>query len=147
MFSPTFRAASRGFDINYNLLDSGRAVPLAAAVYSVNSACTTAMDDIKSEESRSQEEDRSKEAEGNICFEFGALAFASDAVPVPDATTMHWANEVGKKSEGDHPGSKQEQVDRPMNEGCSERDQEQERDENAQSGNDLSVDETFLGPC
>jgi len=96
------------FGINCNFLDSGRAVPSLAAVNTVNSACTTAMNDVKSEESRCQEEDRSKEAEGDVCFELGALIFASDAVPVPDTTAVHWADEVGKKSESDHPSNEQE---------------------------------------
>jgi len=84
-------------------LNSGRAVPSATAI-DCNTAFTTAMNDINAEKGRSQEEDRRKEAKCNICFEFGALAFASDAMPVPDAATVHWANEVDKESKGNHPG-------------------------------------------
>lgn len=68
-------------------------------------------------------------------------------MPVPDATAVHGANEIGKETESDHEEGEQQEVHRPVDEATSEWEEEEEGEEDADGGDDLSVDEAFLELC
>lgn len=59
------------------------------------------MHNIKSKESRNQEEDRSQEEERKVGFEFVATATGSNAMPVPDRAAVG-SDVVCKQTKSDH---------------------------------------------
>lgn len=105
------------------------------------------MNDVESKQSRSQEENRSQETKRNIGFEFRTLAFSCDSVPVPDRSAVHWADEISEQSKSDHEQYEKDEIHRPMDKTACEREEEEQREENANCGNHFSVNEAFLGPC
>jgi len=106
-----------------------------------------AMNDIEAEEGRNKEEDGCQEEKSDIGLELRALTLSGYAVPVPDTPAIHGADKVDEKTEGNHEEDKHDKVDWPVDEGRCERDQEHESDQDAESGDDLSVDKALLIPC
>jgi len=112
-------------------LDTG-AVPAAALGVDAiditgSSASTTHNPEAKN--SRSQEEDGSKEAESNICFILITSLLASDSIPVPNASTSHTINVVCQQTECDHPEDEEDEIHRPFCEGAQEGKEEEEGEE------------------
>ena len=95
----------------------------------------------------SKEEDCRQEAKGNIRLKLRAFRFASNAVPIPDRAAVHRADVVSEKSKGDDVQNEQDEIGGPVEEGACEWEEEDQREEDADCGDDFSVDEALLGPC
>jgi len=127
-------------------LDAG-SVPAAAAGGDccIGASCA-AVHDPEAEKSRSEEEDGSQEEECDISLEFIAASTSGDAVPVPDATAVG-AVIVREETESDHEASEEEEINRPVHEACEEWEEEEQREKDANCGDDFGVDEALLVPC
>jgi hypothetical protein len=88
-------------------------------------------------------------------------------MPVPNAAAIHWAYVIYEKSEGNDVEDEEEEIGWPVEEAIGisesallfwnilgakyepggEREEEDEREENADGRNDLSVDKALLRPC
>jgi len=129
-------------------LDTRRAIPAAAANRSIgNGSTATAVNDEETKEEGGKEEDRSQEAECDVGLELGALIFASNAVPVPDAAAVHRTDKICEQTKGNHEQSEEDEVHRPVNKAGGKWEEEEQREEDADSGDNLSVDESLLRPC
>ena len=106
-----------------------------------------AVDNPKANNGRGEEEDGSQEGESNVSLEFGALGLPSDAVPVPDGAAVHGANVVGEKGKGNDVEDEEDEIGGPVQEAAGEWEEEDQGEENAECGNDLSVDKALLRPC
>jgi len=105
------------------------------------------MHHINTQQRTRQKEDTSQEAERQISLKLRARCLARDAMPVPDRTAIHGADEVGEETEGDHEESEEEEVHGEVDEGGGEGEEEQEREEDADCGDDFGVDKALFGPC
>lgn len=103
------------------------------------------MHDVEAEKGRSKEEYGSQEKKCEVSSEFVAVATSSDSGPVPDGATRIVV--VSKQSKSNHSSDKENKVHRPVPETRHKWKEEEERVENANGGDDFSVDEALLVPC
>lgn len=125
-------------------LDTG-SVPAATGGDFVG-AGGAAVHNVDAKESRGEEEDGCQKEECKVCFEFIAAAISGDAIPIPNATAVG-ADVVCKQTECDHEASKEQEVHGPVKEAGHEWEEEEEREQDADCGNNFSVDEALLVPC
>ena len=112
-----------------------------------SSSSAAAMKDPETNNHRRKEEDSSQEGKSDIGLVLIAFGFASDAVPVPNAAAVHWTNIVDEQTRGNHVKDEEDEIRRPMEEAGSKGEEEDQREENAQGGDDLSIDKPLFGPC
>lgn len=54
---------------------------------------------------------------------------------------------MGEQTEGYHKTREQKEIHRPVHEACGEREEEEQREEDADGSDDFGVDEALLVPC
>jgi len=104
------------------------------------------MDDPETEQSAGEEENTSKKEERQICLELIARATVGDAMPIPNTTTI-WTNIICEKAKRNHSADKEQEIHWPVNEATGEGQEEEEREEDANSGNYFGVNESTAAPC
>jgi len=127
-------------------LNTGRSVPSATAMGSGGS-CAAAVDNPETDDCRGKEEDSSQEGESDISLELGALRLSSDAMPIPNTAAVHRSDIVDEETKGNDVENEEDEVGGPMEEAGGKWEEEDEGEEDAEGRDNLSVDESLLGPC
>jgi len=101
----------------------------------------------EAQKSTSQKENACQEAKRNISFKLATSRLPCNAIPMPDASAVHGADEIREKAEGDHEEDEEDEVRRPVNEGGHEGEEEEQGEEDSDRCDDFRVDEALFAPC
>jgi hypothetical protein len=99
------------------------------------------------QKSTSQKENARQEAKRQISLKLRTSRLSRNAIPVPDAAAVHGTDEVREKTECYHEEHEEDEISGPVDEGGHEWEEEEQREEDADSGYDFGVDEALFAPC
>jgi len=107
-------------------LDPVAPVPAATSPSTIKMGGTAVrIDKVDANYSTSEPKDERKEREGNICLPSLACSILGDIAPVPDAPTVHRADEAHKQAKCNNPSNGEDKIDWPVDDSPCEREEPQ----------------------